>query len=60
MSTLPLAAIGCKGLFIKELEEALDRNEIDLAVHSLNDVPSINPSRYVLAGYLERAHPRDA
>ena len=55
-----LASIGGKGLFIKELEESLDRAEIDLAVHSLKDVPSIIPSRYVLAGFLERADPRDA
>lgn len=55
-----LASIGGKGLFIKELEEALDRGEIDLAVHSLKDVPSIIPARFVLAGFLERADPRDA
>jgi hydroxymethylbilane synthase len=55
-----LAAIGGKGLFIKELEEALDRNEIDVAVHSLKDVPSIIPERFVLAAFLERADPRDA
>jgi hydroxymethylbilane synthase len=55
-----LAQIGGKGLFIKELEEALERNEIDLAVHSLKDVPSIIPEEFVLAGFLERADPRDA
>lgn len=55
-----LAAIGGKGLFIKELEEALDRDEIDVAVHSLKDVPSIIPERFALAGFLERADPRDA
>jgi hydroxymethylbilane synthase len=55
-----LATIGGKGLFIKELEEALDQGEIDLAVHSLKDVPSIIPDRFVLAGFLERADPRDA
>ncbi|HUP48300.1 MAG TPA: hydroxymethylbilane synthase [Thermoanaerobaculia bacterium] len=55
-----LAAVGGKGLFIKELEEALDRGEIDLAVHSLKDVPSIIPERFSLAGFLERADPRDA
>lgn len=57
---VPLAAIGGKGLFIKELEEALDRREVDIAVHSLKDVPSITPSRFALAGFLERADPRDA
>ena len=57
---VPLAAVGGKGLFIKELEEALDHGSIDIAVHSLKDVPSIIPDRFVLAGFLERADPRDA
>lgn len=55
-----LAEIGGKGLFIKELEEALDRGEIDVAVHSLKDVPSIVPERFLLAGFLQRADARDA
>jgi hydroxymethylbilane synthase len=55
-----LATIGGKGLFIKELEEALERGEIDVAVHSLKDVPSIIPEHFALAGFLERADPRDA
>jgi hydroxymethylbilane synthase len=55
-----LASIGGKGLFVKELEEALDRGEIDLAVHSLKDVPSIIPGHFLLAGFLDRADPRDA
>jgi len=55
-----LAAIGGKGLFIKELEEALERGEIDVAVHSLKDVPSIIPEHFELAAFLERADPRDA
>lgn len=55
-----LATIGGKGLFIKELEEALERGEIDIAVHSLKDVPSLIPDHFVLAGFLERADPRDA
>jgi hydroxymethylbilane synthase len=55
-----LASVGGKGVFIKELEEALVRSEIDLAVHSLKDVPSIVPPRFVLAAFLERADPRDA
>jgi hydroxymethylbilane synthase len=55
-----LATIGGKGLFVKELEEALQQDTIDLAVHSLKDVPSIIPSEFALAGFLERADPRDA
>ena len=55
-----LADVGGKGLFIKELEEALDHGEIDMAVHSLKDVPSIIPPRFSLVAFLERADPRDA
>ncbi len=55
-----LATIGGKGLFIKELEEALEGGAIDLAVHSCKDVPSLIPEQFVLAGFLERADPRDA
>ena len=55
-----LASIGGKGLFIKELEEALDAGDVDLAVHSLKDVPSIIPDQFELAAFLERADPRDA
>ncbi len=55
-----LATIGGKGLFIKELEDALERGAIDIAVHSLKDVPSIVPEHFLLAGFLERADPRDA
>lgn len=57
---VPLAAVGGKGLFIKELEEALERRSIDIAVHSLKDVPSIIPPQFTLAAFLERADPRDA
>jgi hydroxymethylbilane synthase len=57
---VPLAAIGGKGLWVKELEEALLRGEIDVAVHSLKDVPSLIPDEFILAGFLERADPRDA
>lgn len=57
---VPLASIGGKGLWVKELEEALLRREIDIAVHSLKDVPSIIGDDFVLAGFLERADPRDA
>ncbi len=57
---VPLAAVGGKGLFIKELEEQLEGGQVDIAVHSLKDVPSIIPDTFVLAGFLERADPRDA
>jgi hydroxymethylbilane synthase len=55
-----LASIGGKGLFIKELEEALERGDIHAAVHSLKDVPSIVPEEFELAAFLARADPRDA
>ncbi|HEX2123418.1 MAG TPA: hydroxymethylbilane synthase, partial [Thermoanaerobaculia bacterium] len=55
-----LATIGGKGLFVKELEEALQRGTIDIAVHSLKDVPSIVSEEFALAAFLERADPRDA
>lgn len=57
---VPLAAIGGKGLFIKELEESLLAGESDVAVHSLKDVPSIMPEAFVLAAFPQRADPRDA
>jgi hydroxymethylbilane synthase len=55
-----LAAIGGKGLFIKELETALEDRRADLAVHSMKDVPSELPPGMVLAAMLPRADPRDA
>src|SRR5207237_6927179 len=58
--SVSLASIGCKGLFIKELEEALVRGQIDLAVHSLKDIPSFIDERFALAAFLERGDPRDA
>lgn len=57
---LPLLKFGGKGLFIKELEEALARGEADLAVHSMKDVPMDLPPGFRLAAILERADPRDA
>jgi len=55
-----LAAIGGKGLFIKELEVALDERRADIAVHSMKDVPAEMPQGFLIAAYLERADPRDA
>jgi hydroxymethylbilane synthase len=56
----PLAAIGGKGLFIKELEVAMEQGRADLAVHSLKDVPMVMPDGFALAAITEREDPRDA
>lgn len=55
----PLAAIGGKGLFIKEIEDALLRGEIDLAVHSMKDVPTHVPEGLEILAIPEREDPRD-
>ena len=56
----PLAAIGGKGLFVKELEVAISEGRADLAVHSLKDVPMDMPSEFTLAAVVAREDPRDA
>lgn len=56
----PLAAVGGKGLFLKEIEEALLRGEADLAVHSLKDMPARLPPGLALAAVCARADARDA
>jgi hydroxymethylbilane synthase len=56
----PLAEAGGKGLFTKEIEEALLTGEIDLAVHSMKDMPTILPAGLAIACYLPRADVRDA
>jgi hydroxymethylbilane synthase len=56
----PLAAIGGKGLFIKELEVAMQDGRADLAVHSLKDMPMDVPEGFVLAAVMAREDPRDA
>ncbi|NPA17251.1 MAG: hydroxymethylbilane synthase [Aquificae bacterium] len=57
---VPLAKVGGKGLFVKEIEEAMLRNEIDIAVHSLKDVPTYFPEGLGLVAITEREDPRDA
>lgn len=57
---VPLAKVGGKGLFTKELEVALLANEVDLCVHSMKDVPTNLPEGCVLAGMPARVDPRDA
>lgn len=56
----PLSRIGGKGLFVKELEQALADGRADLAVHSMKDVPMHLPEGFALAAIGEREDPRDA
>jgi hydroxymethylbilane synthase len=56
----PLAQVGGKGLFVKELENALSEDRADLAVHSLKDVPMVLPEGFALAFVAGREDPHDA
>ncbi len=55
----PLFDVGGKGLFVKEIEEALLRGEVDLAVHSAKDLPALIPEGLRLIAFPEREDPRD-
>ncbi|KIH75654.1 hydroxymethylbilane synthase [Geoalkalibacter ferrihydriticus] len=56
---VPLAMVGGKGLFVKEIEEAMLRDEVDIAVHSMKDVPTVFPEGLALRCITEREDPRD-
>ncbi len=57
--TASLSNFGGKGLFVKEIEEALLNEDIDIAVHSLKDVPQVIPEELTLGAVLKRDDPRD-
>ncbi|MDQ2695858.1 MAG: hydroxymethylbilane synthase [Pseudomonadota bacterium] len=57
---VPLAAVGGKGLFVKELERGLLEGRADIAAHSMKDVPAQLPPEFILPVVLEREDPRDA
>jgi hydroxymethylbilane synthase len=56
----PLAQVGGKGLFVKELEVALDEGRADIAVHSMKDVPMVLPPQFALTTFGAREQPLDA
>src|SRR5262249_26235989 len=55
----PLAEAGGKGLFVKEIEEALLSRRIDAAVHSIKDMPTVQPDGLLIAAFLPREDARD-
>lgn len=60
ITDVALSQVGTKGMFTKEIEETLAARQIDLAVHSLKDVPTDLPPEFILAAVMKREDPRDA
>src|SRR4029077_18465983 len=60
ITDVALAKVGTKGMFTKESEEALGAGRVDLAVHSLKDLPTELPKGFEIAAITERQDPRDA
>ncbi len=60
ITDVALAKVGTKGMFTKEIEEALAGRQVDLAVHSLKDLPTELPAGFEIAAITERQDPRDA
>jgi len=60
ITDVALAKVGTKGMFTKEIEEALAEKRVDLAVHSLKDVPTELASQFTLSAIMQREDPRDA
>lgn len=60
ITEVPLAMVGTKGMFTKEIEEALAAGRVDLAVHSLKDLPTELPPGFEIAAVTQRQDPRDA
>src|SRR5882724_3522345 len=60
ITDVALAKVGTKGMFTKEIEEALAEGEVDLAVHSLKDLPTELPPGFEIAAIPERENPLDA
>src|SRR5271155_4744521 len=60
ITDVALAKVGTKGMFTKEIEEALTDKRVDLAVHSLKDVPTELAPEFELAAIMKRENPRDA
>ena len=60
ITSVALAKVGTKGMFTKEIEDALHENRVDLAVHSLKDVPTDLAQEFELAAIMKREDPRDA